>query len=96
MEEASRVALGCFRVLASGFKWAELGLKPKCGNQAGCKALVKKFSAGLGSVSVPSDPDLWVCRPVWNPSQLMLSLRRCWLLSSLATLALGSVPPPPV
>jgi len=45
------------RVSASRFKWAGLGLKPKRGKQAASKALVKKFSAGLGSVSVASDPD---------------------------------------
>jgi hypothetical protein len=45
------------RVSASGFKWAGLGLKPKCGNWAGSKALVKKFFVGLWSFSVASDLD---------------------------------------
>jgi hypothetical protein len=38
-----------------GFKCARLGLKPKRGNRARTKAMVKKISAGLGSSSVDSD-----------------------------------------
>lgn len=43
------------QVLASRFKWAGLGLKPKHGNRAGYKAFVTKFSAGLGSSLVATD-----------------------------------------
>jgi hypothetical protein len=44
------------RVSTFGFKCARLGLKPKRGNGARTKAMVKKISAGLGSSSVDSDP----------------------------------------
>jgi hypothetical protein len=44
------------RVSASKFKCASLGLKPKRGNRAGTKAMVKNFFAGLGSSSIDSTP----------------------------------------
>jgi hypothetical protein len=49
------------RVSTSGFQCARLGLKPKRGNRAGTKAMVKNNSAGIRSSSLDSDPGFLGC-----------------------------------